>query len=169
MSLKVLTIGHSNHSFERFAELLISNRVQHAVDTRSYPYSRFASQFNREPFEASLAKRGIRYLYLGGELGGRPREKEYYDGKGHLLADRLTESPRFGRGIARLMSEIENWRCALICAEENPAQCHRRGVISPILMRQGVSVAHIRKDGSVENEKEITARSRCNAVQIALF
>jgi uncharacterized protein (DUF488 family) len=66
----LFTIGHSAHSTEKLAELLRSHHISVVVDTRSAPYSRFAPQFDRELLQRSLVAAGIRYLFLGAELGG---------------------------------------------------------------------------------------------------
>jgi uncharacterized protein (DUF488 family) len=44
------------------------------VDTRSSPYSKFAPQFDQAPLRRTLEEAGIKYLYLGAELGGRPAD-----------------------------------------------------------------------------------------------
>jgi uncharacterized protein (DUF488 family) len=169
VGLTVLTIGHSSHSIERFVELLTMHGVEEAIDTRSQPYSKHVPQFNRELLGTSLSGAGIRYLYLGDELGGRPRETEYYDREGHLIVDRVVESERFRRGINRLRSEIWERRLVLVCAEENPMRCHRRRLISPILIAQGILVTHIRGDGTVQSEYEISRGFGSDTVQMNLF
>ena len=57
--MTIYTIGHSNIVSERFVDLLRLHLIQLLVDTRSQPYSRYAPQFNREPFNASLESAGI--------------------------------------------------------------------------------------------------------------
>src|SRR5947209_11997942 len=91
----LFTVGHSNHSLEAFLELLKKHTIQVLVDTRSYPYSRHVPHFNREELCEALRQRGIKYLFLGGELGGRPTGEEFYDEEGHVLYCRLAESPTF--------------------------------------------------------------------------
>jgi hypothetical protein len=44
----IWTIGHSNHPLEAFLDLLAQQRMDMLIDVRSSPYSRYASQFNRE-------------------------------------------------------------------------------------------------------------------------
>jgi uncharacterized protein (DUF488 family) len=65
----VLTLGHSNHAIGRFIELLCRHGVNAVADVRSSPHSRFNSQFNRAELERSLAAAGIRYVFLGREIG----------------------------------------------------------------------------------------------------
>ena len=40
------------------------------VDVRSYPYSQFAPQYNREALQQALREARCQYLFLGEELGG---------------------------------------------------------------------------------------------------
>src|SRR6266487_4680734 len=98
----VLTIGHSNYSVERLLELLRLHSVQVVADVRSHPYSKYASQFDREHLSKSLQDAGFQYVYLGRELGGRPRGDDFYDSKGHVYYDKVARSAVFGEGIARL-------------------------------------------------------------------
>ena len=79
----IWTIGHSNHTFEHFSELLQTESVEVVVNVRSYPYSRIAPQFNREELGCGSRRGGTRYLFFGEELGGRPSLEEHYDEDGH--------------------------------------------------------------------------------------
>src|SRR6266704_531425 len=91
----VYTAGHSSHSIELFMELLTKHAIQVLVDVRSAPYSRYAPQFDHDLLPRSLNQKGIRYLFLGRELGGRPDKPEYYDADGHVLYSRITADPLF--------------------------------------------------------------------------
>ena len=42
------TIGHSNHSLEKFLELLQLHKITIIADIRSVPQSRFSPQFNQK-------------------------------------------------------------------------------------------------------------------------
>lgn len=166
----VYTVGHSNHSIEAFVELLRSNGIEALVDVRTHPYSRFATQFNRESLKGSLSAAGVRYLYLGGELGGRPTGSEFYDAEGYVLYDRLAASPAFLSGLRRLESGIAEYRVALMCSEEDPNVCHRRLLISRALGGRGIEARHIRGDGSVETEPELRAVNDAEqSAQLSLF
>ncbi|MFH0809193.1 MAG: DUF488 domain-containing protein, partial [Pseudomonadota bacterium] len=97
---KLFTIGHSNQTTERFLNLLSDNGIQVLVDVRSHPYSKFASQFNGPSLKEVIAKRGVRYLYLGRELGGKPEGPSFYDKDGHALYFQIAESPDFLKAVA---------------------------------------------------------------------
>ena len=151
----MFTIGHSNHSAERFFGLLKGYGIEVVVDTRSHPYSRHAPRFNSSPLEAVLSRDGIGYLSLGGELGGRPEGEEFYDGKGRVDYAMVGCSRPFLDGISRLEKEIRVRAVALLCSEENPARCHRRLLVGRALEVRGFSLLHIRGDGSVQTEDEM--------------
>ena len=169
VSPRVFTIGHSNQTFERFLSMLKTNGVQVVVDVRSQPYSKYATQFDHEKLKVALEAAEVRYLYLGRELGGRPEGDEFYDEKGHVLYDRLAETSQFQEGLARLERGIREYKVALLCAEENPASCHRRLLVSRVLWNDGIQVEHIRGDGRIQTEEEIAAETDPEADQLTLF
>ncbi len=154
---RLLTVGHSNHSFEHFVALLNEHRVQVLLDVRSSPYSRFAPQFNREALKATLASTSIKYGFLGGELGGRPEGDGYYDEEGHVLYGRVARSPFFIAGIERLVRGLGDFRIAIMCSEEDPTHCHRRLLVTRVLIDRGVDVVHIRGDGRLQPDGELAA------------
>ncbi|MGH9564229.1 MAG: DUF488 family protein [Terracidiphilus sp.] len=155
----VFTVGHSSHSWEQFADLLTSQKIDVIADTRSAPYSRFAPQFDREILQKKLVECGIRYVFLGGELGGRQADPAYYDGKGHVIYGRMKASPVFAAGIERLERGMREFRVTLLCGEEDPAHCHRRLLVGRVLAEHGHELLHIRADGRLQTDKEVTAES----------
>ena len=46
--MRLYSIGHSNHSIEKFISLLDENGIEQLVDVRTSPYSRYNPQFNKE-------------------------------------------------------------------------------------------------------------------------
>ena len=81
----LLTIGHSNHPIETFLALLANHRVEAVVDTRSHPRSQYSPHYNQETLRHTLQEKGIQYLYMGKELGGRPAGGEFYDTDGRVF------------------------------------------------------------------------------------
>ena len=130
-------------------ELLRRHRVTALADVRSAPYSRFNPHFNRELLAASLKARGIRYVYLGRELGGRSDDPDDYE-EGHIRYDRLARTDRFKDGIDRVARGAAEHRIALMCAEKEPLDCHRTLLVGRALDRRGVKVEHILADGRLE-------------------
>ena len=165
----VFTIGHSSHPIQHFLDLLQANRVETVVDTRSYPRSKFAPQYDAEALSGSLWERGIRYMFMGKELGGRPSGEHFYDEAGHVLYSRVAESPAFQQGIEKLVREISGSRLALLCSEENPSVCHRRLLIARVLHQHGIAVCHIRGEGLIEAEEHLLAQEAGKDPQLSLF
>ncbi|MGH9600331.1 MAG: DUF488 family protein [Terracidiphilus sp.] len=153
------TIGHSNHAIETWLGLIRQHGVEVVVDTRSSPYSKYVPQFDREPMQRSLEQVGVRYLFLGAELGGRPANPDYYDASDHVLYGRLRDDAQFQAAIARLESGMERFRVALVCGEEDPAHCHRRLLIGRVLAERGHAMLHIRGDGRLQSDAEVAAES----------
>lgn len=167
----LFSIGHSNHALETFLGLLKQHQIEVLVDARSNPYSKFAPHFDVEPLKKEVTGAGIRYVYLGKELGGRPNGDEFYDADGHVLYSRVAESPLFLEGIRRLETGVTKYRVALLCSEEDPSACHRRLLVGRVLATHGVQLDHIRGDGRIQTEEELQAeeeRRRTNG-QIGFF
>jgi len=164
---EIYTIGHSNHPIEKFLSLLTQHSIRIVVDARSFPYSKYVPHFDRELLSSSLESHGIRYIYMGDELGGRPPETEYYDAEGRVLYFRVAASDRFKGGISRLLKGSGEFRIAVLCSEEDPNTCHRRLLIARVLTENGVSVQHIRGTGTVQSEAELV--SNAATAQLEMF
>lgn len=152
MTLSVLTIGHSRHPLDHFLDLLRQHRVEVLVDARSQPASRFSPHFSRKAIEANLTAAGLRYLFLGDALGGRPADRACYGPDGTLDYALVEQQPFYQQGIDRLLTGLSRFRVCVMCAEEDPSRCHRRLLISRTLVQRGVAVLHIRKSGALERE-----------------
>jgi uncharacterized protein (DUF488 family) len=150
----IFTIGHSNHSAEKFVGLLKQHGIEVVADVRSQPYSRHAPHFNAKDIEAILWDNGIRRLFLGFELGGRPTAEAFYDADGRVNYARIERSRSFLDGIKQLESSIRDHKTALLCSEEDPVGCHRRLLVGHVLGERGIVVRHVRGDGSVQTEGE---------------
>jgi uncharacterized protein (DUF488 family) len=160
--LELLTIGHSRHPLDRFLDLLRMHRVELLVDARSQPVSRFSPQFSRRALEASIAGASgggapMRYLFLGDALGGRPKDRACYGEDGAVDHDRIEQQAFYQRGIARLVEEAARARACVMCAEEDPARCHRRLLVARTLVRRGARIRHIRGSGALELEEALAA------------
>ncbi|OWY70618.1 hypothetical protein B7486_13450 [cyanobacterium TDX16] len=153
----VLTIGHSTHDFDEFVSLLKSNGVTVVCDVRSAPYSRFNPQFNKETLEKELRNHGIKYVYLGQELGGRSDDPSCFE-NGRIQYPRLAKTAAFRRGIERIVRGANEYVVAIMCAEKEPLECHRTLLVAPAIEEAGVSVKHILADGQVETNEAAMER-----------
>lgn len=126
----VLMIGHSNHSWDWFAELLTRNAVTLLIDVRTSPQSRFCPQFNAKTLGANLVSRlGIGYHHAP-VLGG----KNPYP---------LDEQRRH---IVEELPLITG--ACLMCSEGNYRTCHRHYTLTPLFLALGFTVEQILPDGS---------------------
>lgn len=146
----VLTVGHSNHSLDEFVRLLRLHRVTAVADVRSAPYSRFNPQFNCEALEHALKAHGIKYVFLGRELGARSDDRSCYE-NGRVQYARLARTELFRNGIERIVRGANDYRIALMCAEKEPLECHRTLLVARALEQRGVVVEHILPDGRLES------------------
>jgi uncharacterized protein (DUF488 family) len=154
---EIFTIGHSNHSFERFGELLGQHDIVALADVRSAPYSRSHPDFNREFLKRKLAEASIAYEFLGRELGARPEDARFYQ-QDRVQYRVLAQSPLFRAGLDRVIKGAEAQRLALLCAEKEPLECHRTLLVSRELVAQGALVVHIHADGGLETYADAMKR-----------
>jgi len=158
----ILTIGHSNHPLERFMALLERAGVSAIADVRSKPVSRFVPHFNRAPFQAALAERGISYIFLGRELGGRPDDPALMkNGKPDYAA--MARTAAFAAGLAMVIEASTKGKVALVCAERDPIDCHRFRLIGRELAARQIDVAHILSTGEIEAHADTERRARKDA------
>jgi uncharacterized protein (DUF488 family) len=153
----VYSIGHSNHAIDAFIALLKFNEITALADVRSAPYSRFNSQFNKNDLEVSLQESGIKYVFLGRELGARSDDPSCYE-NGKVQYAKLANTELFREGIERLLRGADEHRVAMMCAEKDPLDCHRTLLVAPALIEQGAEVVHILADGSTESNDESMRR-----------
>ncbi|MGA8768270.1 MAG: DUF488 domain-containing protein [Candidatus Acidiferrales bacterium] len=153
----VFTIGHSTHPQERFIALLRQHGITALCDVRSAPYSRVNPQFNREELKQALRASGIKYVFLGKELGARSEDPACYE-DGKVQYDRLAHTDLFRLGLKRVLKGMKGYRLALMCAEKEPLQCHRTILVARRLVEHGLDVQHIHADGRLESHSEALSR-----------
>jgi uncharacterized protein (DUF488 family) len=131
------TIGHSNRSIGKFLTLLGEHKIEALVDVRSFPTSKI-EHFKSEEMERWLPEHGIKYFWLGKELGGYRR--------GGYEAHMKTEL--FRQGVEKLLEVAKERRVCIMCMEKNPKYCHRR-FLTAYIERKGLEVIHILEEGQV--------------------
>jgi len=164
---RVYTIGYGNRDAERFWETLRGVGVTVLVDVRSAPYSRHRPEFSKRALQSEASRLGFAYRFLGAELGGRPEAPTcYVDGR--VVYARCRERAPFREGIIAVAALATQDRTpCLMCAEADPANCHRTELISPALIDAGVEVVHLLPDGTLESHGELIHRT-CKP-QMTLF
>lgn len=137
-SIPVYTIGHGRQSWVEFLALLSRFEIEFLCDVRSVARSRWI-QFNGKVLQANLEANSIGYEWLP-ETGGKFKP----------VAEDLN------RGVERIMEIAGEVRTAIMCSESQPltkhkeprANCHRVGMLAPILKTKGASrIIHILPNG----------------------
>lgn len=136
--LTIYSIGHGRHAFDYFLELLRQFEIEFLCDVRSVARSRWP-QFNGGVLRELLAENGVGYEHLP-ETGGKTRPKP----------------EDLARGLERIIEIASDVRTVMMCSESQPlsahktprANCHRVGMLAPMLRAKGVDrVIHILPDG----------------------
>ncbi|MCH7740361.1 MAG: DUF488 domain-containing protein [Chloroflexi bacterium] len=165
----VYTIGHSSHTLENFLSLLEDRSIEVVIETRSVPRSGYSPHFSAEPLQSALEKNGIEYRPWGNALGGKPVSSRFYDDEGYVLYSEIAATEEFQEALDRIGSEARRKNIVVMCSEENPANCHRHLLISRVLGEMGVEIIHIRGDGSLMSDEEVSAADSDESGQLALF
>jgi uncharacterized protein (DUF488 family) len=152
----LFTVGHSNHPTGHFLGLLACHEIGAVADVRSRPFSRFVPQYSKRALSGILAGEGIDYLFLGEQLGGKPRRDDVPAGRLDYAA--RIRTPAFQDGIAQLLAATQQQRVVLLCRERDPLDCHRLHLICRYLAPEGLDIRHILPDGKIEPQAETERR-----------
>ena len=88
---------------------------------------------------------------MGDSIGGKPADLALYDSNCQPDYAKIAAGDDFQRGIAGLLELADGLQTAVMCAEEDPANCHRNLLIGPELRERGIELLHIRKRGLASN------------------
>lgn len=151
----VFTVGHSNHSIEKFLGILQAHRVERVVDVRRFPVSRKWPHFDATNLAASLPAAGIDYTGMP-ELGGRRKplpdsphvawRTDAFRGYADFM-----DTLEFAASLEKAMELAKERRTALMCAEALPWRCHR-SILADAFLARGWEVLEI------VNEKDARRR-----------
>lgn len=160
MTATLYSIGYATKPFTEFMAQLQHFDVDAVADVRSVPYSAAFHDYHREPLQRALKQHGISYVYLGKELGPRSTNPKHYDETGQVQYDRLQRADNFLHGIERIRTGLgKGLNIALLCAEKDPAFCHRSLLIGHHLTRaNALAVQHITFAGELESQAELEQR-----------
>lgn len=153
MPQALLTIGHSNRALEEFGALLRAHGIQHLADVRRFPRSRRNPHFSSAALEQWLAAQRIGYAHLealGGHREPRPDSPHFGLATGWMrgFADHM-ETPEFVAALDALLAIAAGRRTAVMCAEADWRECHRR-LLADAVVSRGVPVEHVRDASHAE-------------------
>ena len=153
--IPIYTIGYGNRSLDSFIAALHQYQIAYLIDVRTAPYSRYKPEYSKEALAAALQAQGIRYLFLGDKLGGRPPDPACYTG-GKVDYEKVKGQPFYQAGLARLQQAFsQQIRVALMCSEGKPSQCHRSKLIGASLTNLEIPVVHIDEQDALVSQEEV--------------
>jgi uncharacterized protein (DUF488 family) len=146
----IQTVGHSTRTIAGLIELLEAHRIELLIDVRRWPMSRRYPHCNRELLAASLADKGIDYIWRQ-DLGGfRKAAVDSPNSAWRVSTFRAYADFMLTDEFVRIIGEVESSasvkHMTLMCAEAVPWRCHRQLLADALLVR-GLSVRHIMDDG----------------------
>ena len=146
-SITLYTIGHGRHAWKDFLVLLQKYEIAFLCDVRSAARSRWV-QFNGAVLSENLRENGIGYEWLP-ECGGKT----------------IAKTEDLERGIERILELSAEVKTAMMCSESQPltkhkiprANCHRVGMLAPLLKAKGAGrIIHILPDSdSIEFDESV--------------
>jgi hypothetical protein len=157
--IMLFTIGHTNHSHEKFLDLLRDNNITYLLDVRSTPFSQFASQFNKDVIADFLKENGINYNHIGKYFGARPMDKSLYNEQGYLDFEKARASEKFKKGVENVILGLnKGYNIVLMCTEKDPIDCHRAIMVARGFELSGIEVSHILPDGKIITQMDLNNR-----------
>lgn len=155
----LFTIGYTTFQFDDFIDVLKHHEIDVVIDVRSLPYSKYHAQYNKEIIEGILKNNKIHYRNYSTEFGARQMERQYFSRDGYLDFELFTESKWFKYGFDKINTSLtKGFNIVLMCAEKDPAACHRAIMVSRVFHNNGKAVNHILADGNIENQNDVELR-----------
>lgn len=164
------TVGHGNRKPEFFFELLRKYGIKYLIDVRSTPYSKFNPQFNQNELKSFLESRGIKYVFMGDTIGGRPKDLSCYDKEGRVNYEVLITKEFFLKGIDRLKTAYnKNLMAVIMCSEGKPCECHRSKLIGKALDNENIILQHIDEKGNIKDQASVINEVNKGFSELDLF
>jgi len=152
--MEILSIGHSTLAYKQFVARLRTNGITAIADVRTAPFSRNFPQYNRDTLKEALFQENIAYVFLGKELGGRPKDPQYYT-DGVADYEKMATATTFLTGLDRVEQGAQKYRIALMCSERSPLDCHRCLLVGRALSDRGLAVYHLLSTNGSVSQRQI--------------
>lgn len=150
------TIGHGSRKSEDFLALLKEFGIEYLIDVRSQPYSKFNPQYNQNELKFFLERNGIKYVFMGDTIGGRPKDTSCYDSEGKVDYEAVKTKDFFINGIERLKTAYnKDINVVIMCSESKPCECHRSKLIGKVLNSENIILKHIDENGKVKDQATV--------------
>ena len=163
----IYTIGYGSRSIEEFIELLQGHKIAYLIDVRSAPYSRYKPEFSKARLANALEQHGIRYVFMGDTLGGRPDDETCYV-NGKVDYKKVKATAAYQHGIQRLRTAFSQQQSiVLMCSEGKPEECHRCKLIGTTLTNENIAVLHIDENGEQLTQDQVI--ERLTGGQLSMF
>jgi uncharacterized protein (DUF488 family) len=164
------TIGHGNRKPEDFLSLLKNFGIEYLIDVRSQPYSKFNPQYNQNDLKFFLEQNGIKYVFMGDTIGGRPKDSSCYDNEGKVDYETVITKDFFINGINRLkIAYNKDINVVLMCSESKPCECHRSKLIGKVLNSDKIIMEHIDEKGKIKDQASVINEVNKGLSEIDLF
>ena len=151
----IYTIGHGNKIIETFLDELKAYDIKYLIDVRSKPFSKWSPHFNKDSLSNYLNTINIKYVNMGDQLGGLPKDRKLY-GDGKVIYSKLSNSGPFKKGIQRIVTASnKKLDIAMMCSEADPEQCHRSKLIGGELAQLNIPVTHIKSIDNIVTQEEL--------------
>lgn len=166
----IFSIGHGNKKIDCFISELKSFGIKYLLDIRSKPFSKWNPQFNQSELKAKLDESGIKYVFMGDNLGGLPQDRSCYDFNGKVIYTEITKKEFFKKGLERLIVAHEKGiPLVIMCSETKPEECHRSKLVGQELLKNHISLKHIISDHVVKSQETIMTELTKGRGTIDLF
>jgi uncharacterized protein (DUF488 family) len=164
------TIGHGNRKPEDFLSLLKSFGIEYLIDVRSQPYSKFNPKYNQNDLKYFLEQNGIKYVFMGDSIGGRPKDISCYDNEGKVNYEAVKTKEFFLEGIDRLKTAYnKDINVVIMCSESKPCECHRSKLIGRVLNNESIVLKHIDENGKLKDQATVINELNKGLSEIDLF
>lgn len=172
-SANIYTIGYGLRTLEDFIKILKDFGIEYLIDVRSKPISKFNPKFNQADLQFHLSQNGIKYVFMGDNLGGRPDDNTCYNSEGKVDYKKVEAKEFYKEGILRLKKACENGlNIALMCSEAKPSQCHRSKLIGMTLhaeLEYRNCIKHIDEYGKIKDQATVINEVNKGKSPIDLF
>jgi hypothetical protein len=141
----LFTIGYVGMRLEPFLQVMQQRRIELVLDTRWSAWSR-NDGFCQAPLRRALVSRRIAYRHRP-ELGTSPDLRHHLDADGDwaafvaAYAATLTTHAALLRSVA---AYARTHRVCLLCAEHEPAHCHRSVLAQRLADLAGLTIEHLK-------------------------